>query len=233
MKYSIIVPVYKEEKNIAKLIHKVHDELKKKITYELIFIDDDSNDQSKKVYELNKNKNTKFFIRKEKPRDLSRSVILGFRKSSFNNLIVMDGDLQHNPKDILQLIKIYKKTKCDLVIGSRKLVNYKKSNLNPLRFIFSKTLNKLFNLIFNHKIMDPMSGFFLIKKSVYSRVKNKLILLGYKILIDIILSCNKKLKIEEVKINFNERNKGFSKMRLKILIQLVVFIIIKYFRYEK
>jgi dolichol-phosphate mannosyltransferase len=81
--------------------------------------------------------------------------------------------------------------------------------------------------------MDPMSGFFLIKKSVYSRVKNKLILLGYKILIDIILSCNKKLTIEEVKINFNERNKGFSKMRLKILIQLVVFIIIKYFRYEK
>ena len=78
-----------------------------------------------------------------------------------------------------------------------------------------------------------MSGFFLIKKNVYKKVKNKLVLLGYKILIDIILSCNKKITIEEIKINFNVRDKGFSKMRLKILIQLVFFIIIKYFRYEK
>ena len=145
----------------------------------------------------------------------------------------MDGDLQHNPKDILKLIKIYEKTKCDLVIGSRKLVNYKKSNLNPIRFIFSKTLNQIFNVIFNHKIMDPMSGFFLKKKNVYKKVKNKLILLGYKILIDIILSCKKKITIEEIEINFNVRDKGFSKMRLKILIQLVFFIILKYLRYEK
>ena len=233
MKYSIIVPVYKEEKNIAKLIRKVNNELKKKVIYELIFIDDDSNDNSNKIYKINKNKNTKFFVRKEKPRDLSKSVIYGFDKSKYNNLIVMDGDLQHNPKDILKLIKIYEKTKCDLVIGSRKLVNYKKSNLNPIRFIFSKTLNQIFNVIFNHKIMDPMSGFFLIKKNVYKKVKNKLILLGYKILIDIILSCKKKITIKEIKINFNVRDKGFSKMRLKILIQLVFFIILKYLRYEK
>ena len=111
MKYSIIVPVYKEEKNIAKLIRKVNNELKKKVTYELIFIDDDSDDNSNKIYKINKNKNTKFFIRKEKPRDLSKSVIYGFDKSKYNNLIVMDGDLQHNPKDILKLIKIYEKTK--------------------------------------------------------------------------------------------------------------------------
>ena len=78
-----------------------------------------------------------------------------------------------------------------------------------------------------------MSGFFLIKKNVYKKVKNKLVLLGYKILIDIILSCNKKITIEEIKINFNVRDKGFSKMRLKILIQLVFFIILKYLRYEK
>ena len=91
MNYSIIIPVFKEEKNIAKMISKVDYELrKKKIKYELIFVDDDSLDGSKKIFEKHKNKKTRFFIRKEKPRDLSKSVIFGSRKSKFNNLIVMD-----------------------------------------------------------------------------------------------------------------------------------------------
>ena len=233
MVYSIIVPIYKEKKNIPKLILKVKEELNKKVNYELILIDDDSNDGSKEIFYNHGNKNIKFFIRKEKPRDLSRSVIYGFEKAKFNNLIVMDGDLQHHPKDIIRLIKKYEKTKCDIVIGSRKLFNYKKSNLSPLRFLLSKTLNKIFNIIFNKKIKDPMSGFFIIKKKVYTKTKKKLILLGYKILMDIVLSSNKNLLIQEVNIDFKIRDGGFSKMRFKILLQLVVSIIIKYFKYEK
>ena len=97
------------------------------------------------------------------------------------------------------------------MLWSRKLTNYKIANLNPIRFIFSKFLNYVFNFIFNHKISDPMSGFFLIKKEVYKNNKKKLILLGYKILIDIILSEQRKILIKEVKINFNMRDKGFSK----------------------
>ena len=229
MNYSIIVPVFKEEKNIAKMISNVKNELnKKKIKYELIFIDDDSNDKSKSIFEKNKNKRTKFFIRKKKPRDLSKSVVFGFEKSNYENLIVMDGDLQHNPKDINKLIKVFEKTECDIVIGSRRLFNYKESNLNPIRFIISKLLNQFFNVLFNKKILDPMSGFFILKKKVYRKVKNKLVLLGYKILIDIILSAGKKIIIKEVYINFRVRDKGFSKMRLKILLQLILFTLIKY-----
>ena len=231
MNYSIIVPIFKEEKNIAKMIRKVQNELsKKKINYELIFVDDDSQDESERIFKENKNKKTRFFIRKKKPRDLSKSVIFGLKKSKFNNLIVMDGDLQHNPKDINKLIRKFEYTNCDIVIGSRRLINYKKANLNPIRFFFSKFLNQAFNNLFNQKILDPMSGFFLIKKNIVKNVKGNLVLIGYKILIDIILSSNKKLNIKEVYINFRVRDKGFSKMRLKILFQLILFIFIKYFK---
>ena len=233
MSYSIIVPVYKEEKNIAKLIHKVNKELKNKIKYELIFVDDDSKDGSKNVFKKFKNKNTKFYTRKSKPRDLSRSVVYGFNRSKYDNLIVMDGDLQHDPRDIIKLIETYRKNNCDIVIGCRKLISYKKANLNPVRFYFSLFLNQIFNIMFNHKMADPMSGFFLLKKKVYESNKKFLILLGYKILIDILLSNNKKITIKEVKINFKVRDKGFSKMRLKILLQLFMFIIIKFFKYKK
>ena len=233
MAYSIIIPIYKEKKNISKLILKVRKELSKKINYELILIDDDSGDGSKKIFEKYKNKNTKFFTRKKKPRDLSRSVIYGFNRAKFNNLIVMDGDLQHSPRDILRLIKKYEKTKCDIVIGSRKLIDYKKSNLTPLRFLLSKMLNQIVNIIFKSNFTDPMSGFFLIKKKVYKTVSSKLILIGYKILMDIVLSSNKNLLVQEVNINFKERNSGFSKMRLKILLQLIISIIVKYLKYKK
>jgi len=64
-------------------------------------------------------------------------------------------------------------------------------------------------------------------------IDQNLTLFGYKILIDLILSSGEPLKIKEVAINFNNRNRGFSKMRLKILSQLIFFLLIKYFKHEK
>ena len=75
-----------------------------------------------------------------------------------------------------------------------------------------------------------MSGFFILKKRVYTNTKKDLVLLGYKILIDILLSSNRKIIIKEVVIGFRVRDKGFSKMRLKILMQLILLIILKYFK---
>ena len=71
----------------------------------------------------------------------------------------MDGDLQHNPKDILKFVKIFEKTNCDIVIGCRKLTNYKKANLNPIRFVFSKFLI-IYLILFLIIKFQTMSGFF-------------------------------------------------------------------------
>ena len=175
MKFSIVIPIYKEKKNLPKLISSLKRTLVKyKNKYEIIFVDDDSNDGSDKIFKKKKSKKIRLLIRKEKPRDLSKSVVYGFNRSRNDNLIVMDGDLQHNPRDLHKLIAKFKKTDCDIVIGSRKLVNYERANLNPLRFIFSKLLNHLFNFLFNKKIKDPMSGFFMIKKKIFKSVEKNL-----------------------------------------------------------
>ena len=61
MKYSIVIPVYKEEKNISKLINILNYTLKNaRKKYEIIFIDDDSNDNSKKIFNKYKSKNNRF-----------------------------------------------------------------------------------------------------------------------------------------------------------------------------
>ena len=103
---SIIIPVYQEKKNLYKLIHLINKTLVIK-KFEIIIIDDDSNDGSHEVLKIlvKKFNNLKFFIRKDKPRDLSRSCVMGFNKAKFDTILVMDGDFQHHPKYILNMIE--------------------------------------------------------------------------------------------------------------------------------
>ena len=84
----------KEETNIKK--------------FELILVDDNSTDNSHEVLKNLQHKNSflRYFIRR-KNRDLSQSCFVGFNKSLYENIIVMDGDLQHPPRYIKKLLKLY------------------------------------------------------------------------------------------------------------------------------
>ena len=139
MNYSIIIPIFKEKKNLLKLMYRLNKNLKSmKLKYEVIFIDDNSQDGSFELFKKIK-KNMKFYIRKENPKDLSKSVLYGFKKARFNNLVVMDGDLQHKPNDLIKLIHHFKNNKNDLVIGVRNLTNLKNSKLSFPDFLHLKS----------------------------------------------------------------------------------------------
>jgi dolichol-phosphate mannosyltransferase len=121
IKISIIIPIYNEEKNIGRLIDKII-KIKKKIKkFEILVIDDNSTDNSKLLIEQKqkKHKQLKYILRKDKIKDLSMSVIHGLNISNYENIIVMDGDLQHNPFYIESFLKIFSKKNSDFIIGSR------------------------------------------------------------------------------------------------------------------
>ena len=122
---SIVIPILNEEKNLIKLIKEIK-KVKEETNinkFELILVDDNSTDNSHKVLKILQHKNSflRYFIRK-KNRDLSQSCFVGFNKSLYENIIVMDGDLQHPPKYIKKLLKFYFYNKADIVIGSRNLL---------------------------------------------------------------------------------------------------------------
>jgi len=229
---SIIVPIFEERKNIIKLINGIKKNIKIK-KYEIIFVDDNSEDGTEQVLnKLNKkNKKIKYFIRKEETKDLSKSCLVGFNISKYNNLLVMDGDLQHDPRDIRKLIHKFMKKKADIVVGSRNLFRSKKnSEGHPFYIILaSKIFILTISFFFGKKTDDPMSGFFIFKKKIYVKNKRKLYGRGYKILFDLLYSTNEKLKVFDVDINFRARSIGTSKMNLKILYILVLLIIKKNF----
>jgi len=227
---SIIIPVYKESRNIQKLTKDITNYIDIK-NYEILFIDDNSNDGTEEILKnlCEDNRNIKYIIRKERKIDLSKSCILGFENSLFDNILVMDGDLQHNPSNINKLIEVYVVENADIVVGSRNLFNKKNEGLGLIRLNSSKFLILLISLLLNKKTDDPMSGFFIFKKKIYELNKNKLFAKGYKILFDLIYVSNEKLKIIDVDINFRKRSEGSSKMGFKIIFILILIIVKKIF----
>jgi len=223
-KISIIIPIYKEKKNIIELTNRIRKNLKSKI-YEIIFVDDNSNDGTKKILqELKKKyKNFNFIVRKKK-RDLTQSCFDGIEKSKYELILIMDGDLQHNPKYIPKLLNIYNSRNADIVIATRDLLYGKNPGLNYFRRLFSIALIGLFSILIGSKSKDPMSGYFLFKKKIYKRNKKKYFGKGYKILADILYNSSKNLKIIDYNIEFGHRLKNKSKMSFKILIILLEFL---------
>ena len=162
---TIIIPTYNEKKNIYNLTKKILKVVKLK-KLQIIVIDDDSKDGT--YFELKKirkkYKNFFYIVRKNNKRDLTKSVILGFSKSKYDNILVMDADFQHNPLDISKLIKMFFSSKYDFVIGCRKFDQNLKKNLKLMRFYSSLIITYIFNLLLGYKTSDPMSGFFIFKK---------------------------------------------------------------------
>ena len=226
-KFTIVIPVYNEAKNLKILIPEIYRELKNE-KFEIIIVDDNSNDMTIKILKKFKKKNFRHLIRKNK-RDLSKSCILGFKKSKYNNIIVMDGDLQHKPSDIKKFLNIFHKISPDFIVGTRDLFKDKKHNLNIFRLFASRILILIVKSFLGSKTSDPMSGFFMFKKKIFIKNQKKLIKKGYKILLDLLYNNSQTIKVVDVNINFDSRAKGKSKMSAKILFYLIYMIFAKFF----
>ncbi len=228
-KFTIIIPIFNEKKNIVELLKNITLKVKK-LKFEIFLIDDDSTDGSQElITNYIKNKDDIYLIkRRKKPRDLSLSCIDGFKRSKKKFILVMDGDGQHDPKYINTMVRTINKNDLDIVVGSRELFSRKVQGLNFFRKISSKILILLINFLFGNKTNDPMSGFFIFKREIFLKNKNKLFGKGYKILFDLI-TVDKKLKIKDIEINFLKRDKGYSKMNSIIVLILFFQIISKIF----
>ncbi len=211
---SVVIPTLNEKKNISLIIKKL---IKINFIYEIIFVDDNSSDGTfKEIKKFSKKRKIKGFQRK-KDRDLSKSVIYGVSKTKYENILVMDCDLQHDVSYISKMWKKYKKEKYEIVVGSRFGKNSFFGNLGFLRSIISKTAILLINIIFGKKSSDPLSGFFICKKNIITNHHKFFFCKGYKILFDILYNGKKNLLLFDQEILFRKRIHEKSKFNLKII----------------
>lgn len=209
--YSIILASYKESKNLDLLIDRIFFLLKKKV--EIIVIDDFSDDGTLEILKKKKKKykkSIKYLIR-YKNRGLAKSLYKGLLLSKKSNLIIMDCDFNHNPRDILRLIYKFENDKLDFIVGSR-FKNFKFRGLK-IRFILSYFYCLILSKFLGYNFSDSLSGFFIIKKKILRKISLKKVFFGYgDYFFRLIYFLNKKkMKFNEIQIKYGNRIHGYSK----------------------
>ena len=119
---SIVIPIYNEENNITQLIDEIKVALGKKISYEIIIVDDGSNDNTSEALDIIGKKNKKKIIIFYHKKNYGQSVGLqtGVMAASSKYIVTLDGDGQNDPRDILKLIKSFDvKAEFMMVLGNR------------------------------------------------------------------------------------------------------------------
>lgn len=143
---SIVVPLYNEEGNVAKLHQKIKEACEALgKSYEIIFIDDGSKD---KTAEEARNLSPLKFIQFRKNFGQTAAFDAGIKNSVGKVIITMDGDLQNDPADIRLLLEEMDKG-FDIVSGWR---HKRKDSLS--KKIFSRGANLLRKILIQDNIHD-------------------------------------------------------------------------------
>lgn len=224
---SIVIATLNEEGNIQELYNEIDNNLKKiDITWEIIFVDDDSSDRTVDIINQLRDKyDNVFLIKRYDKRGLSSALITGALSSNSNYILFMDADLQHNPKYIIDLYNRIKNSNYHLVSASRFMNN--KKILNNKRYRLSNLVNIILQKLFNIKYNDILTGYFIIEKKFFLKHLRKFSSKGFKILLDIILSTKHLIKYDEIPFNFQPRFSGTSKLNNKIVIDFVYLVLDK------
>lgn len=119
MDISIVVPVYNEEESLGELREWIESILSvHSFTYEVIFVDDGSNDGSwKTIEELSHNHAEVKGIRFRRNYGKAAALHTGFQSSSGEIVITLDADLQDSPEEVPELVRMIREEGYDLVSG--------------------------------------------------------------------------------------------------------------------
>ena len=209
--YSIIVPVWNEEKNIPLLYRELKGEFKRlRKSYEIIFVDDGSTDNSIKILKkLHKTDKKLKIIQFRKHYGKSAALSAGFTHAKGNYIITMDGDLQDDPREIPNFIKKLKEGP-DLVVGWR---FHRESPIT--KRLPSKIFNKLTSFVTGVRIHDSNCGFKIFRRDVIKELNLYGELHRY---IPALLHWNG-FHVDEIKVKHRRRKYGKSKFGAMRLIR--------------
>ncbi len=209
---SIIVPTLNEHDNIRPLIAEI-DRVLAGVRWEIIFVDDDFRDgTSDLVREVARDDPRIRGIQRIGRRGLSTACIEGILASAAPFVAVTDGDLQHDERLLPDMLRTLKTEPYDLVVGSRYVGGGSTFDWNKRRAQISNLATRLSRLICKADIADPMSGFFMMRREAFEAAMRRLSGQGFKILLDLLASSPRPMRVTELHFEFRPRQHGESKL---------------------
>jgi glycosyltransferase involved in cell wall biosynthesis len=216
LSFAVIIPTRNEVGNIGPLLDELDAVLPE--TAEIIFVDD-STDATPAVIEEERARRARRITLVHRSaaarRDgLAGAVAQGLKLTTADWACVLDADLQHPPALVSRLVERAQAGGVDVVVASRYCGNggtefhrgrsaLSRISTNAAKTLFRRSLRG---------VSDPMSGFFLVRRSAvpFDRLRPR----GFKILLEILVRA-RNLRVAEVPFRFGTRYAGESKASLR------------------
>ncbi|MEV7826699.1 glycosyltransferase family 2 protein [Microbacterium enclense] len=227
MDLSVIVPTFNEGPNVAELVRRTTDAMAGRVI-EVIFVDDSTDDTPDVIRTVAASAQipVRLIHRDDPVGGLGGAVVEGIKAAASDRCVVMDGDLQHPPEVIAELLARAEQGDVDVVVASRYIAGGTSDGLaNAVRTAVSRASTLLTKAMFPkklHNCSDPMTGFFLVDRRALE--VETLQPRGFKILLEIL--ARKQMRIAEVPFSFAARFAGESKASfsqgMRFLLQLTM-----------
>lgn len=192
------------------------------VPHEIIVVDDDSPDGTSAVTrDLGSRQPHVRCVRRVGRRGLSGACIEGMMAAAAPVVVVMDADGQHD-ETILPRMLAEIAQGADVAIGSRYVEGGTSGDgLTRTRARGSELATTLSRMLLSHKISDPMSGFFMLRRDLADQMAGKVAKEGFKILFDIVSRLPEQARIAEVPFTFRKREHGESKLGVAVTMQFL------------
>ncbi|WP_297694595.1 glycosyltransferase family 2 protein [uncultured Eudoraea sp.] len=221
---SIVIPLYNEEENVVLLTNKIHESLKGYL-YQIIYVDDFSTDNTRKVVKEMKDPNVHLIaLKKNYGQSLALAAGIDYAKGEY--IITMDGDLQNDPQDIPKMMEHVVSGEYDVVTGIRQ-----KRKDSLVKKIPSKIANFMVRRVTKLDIKDNGCAL-----KVFTRdIAKDLNLYGEMHRFITLLAHLEGAQIKQVPVKHHARNAGVSKYGLervfKVVADMMLLLFIrKYFQ---
>ena len=212
--YNICIPIFNEAKNVEKLIKIIQKFIhnpSNKDTFNVVFYDDGSTDNTVDI--LKKYENITLIEGKEN-RGLGHAVksLIDFSvQKDVDGIFKVDGDNQMDIYEINNFINYKKFKESDVIYGNRfnSNLNYNMPKFRRLGSLFFKYLLRIFSI----KISDPTNGFVYLSRKYIANYK---IIGSYNVAQQILLDAKlRNLNINEIDISITSRSIGKSFIGIK------------------
>lgn len=221
---SIVVPLYNEQDNVVLLTEKIHESLKG-YNYQIVYVDDFSTDQTRKVV-LEMDDSLVHLIQLKKNYGQSLALAAGIDYAQGDYVITMDGDLQNDPSDIPQMLGLAEEGEYDLITGIRQ-----KRKDSLVKKIPSKIANFLVRRVTKLDIKDNGCALKVFTKDIAKGLN----LYGEMHRFITLLAFLEGAQIKQVPVKHHARHAGKSKYGLervfKVVADMMLLLFIrKYFQ---
>jgi len=228
LRVTVVVPTFRERENIPLVVGRL-DALLKDFDWEVVFVDDDSDDGSAGVLlDLSRNHPRVRAIRRIGRRGLASACLEGMASSAADIFAVMDADLQHDETVLPKMIAAFgEDSRLDLAVGTRYAGEGGVGNWSKSRQFVSRFATLIEKSVLRTPLSDPMSGFFVLRRGLFEETVHHMTGKGFKILLDIVLSTGRELRTKEFPYEFRARQHGESKLDVVVGLEYLYLLVDK------